>query len=232
MCYDCYYVQSLTLILNKIQIIFNFIQSDIFCRKMRDNLYPYCLLLLLILFAPVNGAAKSSDTFVDSLKQQLSVVKSDKDKVDILIQLSIQANCRERLNYAEQALELAERSSYIKGSINAVYRIGYYQEVCAQKYPAALELYEKSLRMAREHNYTDIQFKLYNTMADCYTNMADYGRALNCYKNALELDLEKDNVIQTLGNSGVTYQRMGEYANALDNYQQAYNLLYQQIHLR
>ncbi|MCB9044661.1 MAG: tetratricopeptide repeat protein [Chitinophagales bacterium] len=197
---------------------------------MSASSYPrYLLIITLVIYCTEVSFAKAQEHIVDSLKHKLAKTHSDTAKADVLIELGYRAVCEQRLDYLEDALDISRKAEYQKGIMNASYKIGFYYSDCRKNYITAIEWSEKSLALARAQKDVQYQFKAYNQMADCYKNMADYGKALACYKHIIDLDIDRDNIIQTLGNTGVVYQDMGEYANALDNYQKAYNLLYQDI---
>lgn len=70
---------------------------------------------------------------------------------------------------------------------------------------------------------------VYKEASKHYTNKAQYDSAILYYNKLLSLNLGRDTVIQTLGNSGTVFQKMGDYAHALDNFQKAYSMLYEDM---
>lgn len=200
---------------------------------MRAASYPYYLVLLLLfvsLSTSVLGQAKS--TRIDSLKQKLSTTKSDSGKVDILILLSKELDCnqtQEKLKYLNESISISEKSGYENGLIESNMKMGEYHWSCTQNYRLAIQYLKNCLASSQIKSNINRHFQVYNIMASCYKKMAEYGSALACYKNILVLNLQQDRVIMTLGNSGAVYQEIGDYTNALNNYQQAYNLLYEGI---
>lgn len=66
-------------------------------------------------------------------------------------------------------------------------------------------------------------------IADNYLAVNRYHDALEYYIKALAKNKSKDRSIELLGNSGNVYVQVGDYINALNNYQAAYNILYEDM---
>jgi adenylate cyclase len=187
-----------------------------------------CLALLLVLNTPALG----SPALVDSLKRELSYTGSDSQRVFLLLQLGNATPCNDKkakLDYLMQALKIAEEQSYPGAIMHVEYRIGEYYENCLYNYDAAIEWHVKALRYTDDITNTPYRFNILRNIAECYTSKADFSSALEYYRRILNLDIGRDTVIQILAGSGVLYQNMGEFARALKHYQQAYNLLHEDI---
>lgn len=159
-------------------------------------------------------------------------MKSELSKVDILLELASNAPCnsgKQKLGYIMDALHRAEKLEYNKGTQRANFQLGQYYKNCAQNYDEAIVWYEKSLKHAKENKDAQSRFGAQNAIADCYDKKGEYSKALACYKEILAMPLGNDSMIQILGNAGNVYKNMGDYANALDKYQQAYNLLHKDM---
>ncbi len=186
----------------------------------------FCLMLLL------NAAGQQTSFSVDSLKKVLSRANSDSAKVLALIELGNATGCdnsKAKLDYLMKALNLAESNNYKNGIVNSERIIGEYYENCLHQFDKAIERYNKALVNGGETINTPDRFMLFNKIAGCYTLKADFSKALEYYGKILNLDIGRDTVIQILAGSGVLYQNMGDLPRALKHYQQAYNLLHEDI---
>ncbi|HEY9177737.1 MAG TPA: adenylate/guanylate cyclase domain-containing protein [Flavipsychrobacter sp.] len=184
--------------------------------------------LLLVLNIPAFG----SSSLTDSLKRALSYTRSDSQRATILLELGTAIPCTDKkakIDYLMQALKLAEEQNYQAVIMHVEYRIGVYYEKCLYNYDRAIEWHIRALRYTDEIANTPFRFQLLRDIAECYTSKADYSNALEYYRRILNLDIGRDTVIQILAGSGVLYQNMGEFARALKHYQEAYNLLHEDI---
>src|SRR5690554_543545 len=120
------------------------------------------LLLVFLLYTGIGAYAQKEGTdLIDSLKTELTIVKSDTAKVNILNELSEHAGWRinendTSLEYARQALDLATKANFKNGMAMSLENMGIaysqrydYQEAL-KKYSTALELYKETENKRRE----------------------------------------------------------------------------------
>lgn len=203
-------------------------------RKTRSMSFAtYCqtlLLLILMLHAPHIFGQEVED--IQLLEQQLRSLKPGRQQADVLIELSRKLKCTDsqsKLQYIQRSIELSEDIAYTEGLYEACFnRADYYKE-CTGDHKSALQWYNECLQLGNTLNDTNKLYRAYNKIAACYEGAADYVKALAIYRQMLKLELNKGKTIQVLGNSGVLYQDMGDYANALDMYQKAYSMLYEDM---
>lgn len=168
---------------------------------------------------------------LDSLKTVLKS-KKNKAKVDILQLISNELQCNDtqaKISYLNEALTLSEELQYEKGIFESLKLLGYYYSLCQQDYQSATDWHTQSLEFAQKNNQSNHQYIAYENLAECYNQQGIYKKAIACYTEILQLEISRDRKIQALGNSGVVYKSIGEYAKALRNYQDAYNLLFQDM---
>lgn len=189
----------------------------------------YILLLLTICLSIHPAWVKHAIAKADSLKHLLTTNISDANRVDVLNLLSEHtrdAHLDAKMDYAKQALSLATSNSYSNGMIAAQFNMGSCYEECHNDYKQATDWYKKAYELTIQTNNVEDQIKILNELASCYEKLAEYKDALAAYFKMLELTKDDDLKIQVLANSGTIFQNMGVYGNALENFQQAYNILF------
>ena len=188
-----------------------------------------CLVAALLCYACSFAAPPAKQ---DSLLKRVTGIASRQTQVDVLSKVAADLDCKDsvrKLLYLNQALKTAEETDYKKGKDRILFEVGWCYETCYRKYSDAIKWYTKGLETARRDGNTGRQFSLQNYIANCYSQMADYSAALQCYKNILAMPVGRDTLIQAHGNAGITYQSMGDYTNALAQYQHAYNMVHQDM---
>lgn len=90
-----------------------------------------------------------------------------------------------------------------------------------------LDSLKKELKITKDRGVTN---RILLRIAEIHEDEERYQYALKYYKRILdEKDTERDLSIQVLGNAGTIYAQVGDYANALQNYQRAYSILYEDM---
>ena len=184
---------------------------------MRDNvkrLHPVFSLFLLLTFSV--GVAQTP--VIDSLKNELEK-SSDVDRFEILIGLfreSISTDYATALDYAKQAGAQAEAlgdSLFMVRAYNAEgwvkMKIGHPQQ--------AIPYFEKALNIAKMKNFNEQTKFLLNNMAQAYTDMASYDKALDYNFQSLEIR-EREGDPTSIS---ITYNNIGSVYSYLKNYESA-----------
>ncbi len=127
------------------------------------------------------------------------------------------------LNYAEEALKLANKINYKKGIADAFNFIGLvYTD--QDNYASALEYYHKSLKLAEEIGYKKQVAWSLNNIGLVYWKKGNYPLALDYYQKSLKIFEEighKKGIAICLNNIGLIYNYQGNYPQALDYYQKS-----------
>jgi len=130
----------------------------------------------------------------------------------------------EALKYYERALELfteADDERYISFALNETGRAYYLRGEISR----ALEFYGKALPIRHALNDRKGESFTLVSMGRAYSNgFGDDARAFNLYQQALKLQREINNrrlIAQTLGDIGRLHYKAGEYAAALEHYNDA-----------
>ncbi|QHV96700.1 tetratricopeptide repeat-containing sensor histidine kinase [Spirosoma endbachense] len=183
------------------------------------------LLLICVLLNLPHGVAfaqaKVGQARLDSLLAELPRVKPDTNRVKLLNGIGneyLNSNLNEGINYASQALALAQRLTWKKGIAAAYTRLGnlYFTK---SDYPQALTAYLSGLRMAEELKDKNRISTITGNVGGIYFLMANYPKALAYFGKALKGAKELGNkrgVFLWQGNIGNVYSEQGEFAKALD----------------
>lgn len=192
---------------------------------MRSLSFSLCCMLFLL--CSVTAYTQGRQT-VDSLKRILATERTDTIRALLMMELARPYDCEHpdtNIYYAKKAINLSERINYSHGLSLANFLIGKSYAQCKDEYAAAIDWYNKALNYPT-HSVID-SYNILFSIALCYGQLAKYNEAIEYYEKALKLNIDNERKIQVLGNAGGLYQRLGSFIKAIDNYQQAYNLLYE-----
>ena len=157
---------------------------------------------------------------IDSIKLLVKTEKVDSIVIDFYINLSrkyVQKNNDSALVYAEKAYQLANRISAEKWKAVALCQMGLINFNLGNL-TDAMELYNKSLFIAKATNYDNYITENYKLIGASYAYQKEYRIALNYNKKSLViLTAIKDtlNIARTYGNMAVYYRRLGIYDSSL-----------------
>jgi tetratricopeptide (TPR) repeat protein len=189
-------------------------------------------IILLLLFVQA-GWFVFSQTKEDSLLKVLAAQKEDTGRVNTLNSLSWEfynSNSNRSLQYAKQALKLAESLHFTKGLAAALNTIGiaYYFK---GNYPEALNNYVRAARIleqeppeARDNSNKKKLSALYNNIAAIFLTQSRYADAENYFLKSLNIDGElgdKKGMAQSYNNIGTIYKDLEQYEKALNYYLKA-----------
>lgn len=181
----------------------------------------FIVFLLLILTGQAYGQ-------IDSLEQQLQNLRGT-DKHELLLKLSKEywfVDLDKSLDYAEQALTLAEKSRDPVQMAEAYNRIGnvYYFQAENHK---ALENYNKSKTISQDANYQSGIAKASNNIGLIYNILGDYDEAIKNFHVSLNIEEKANNkkgiAISTI-NLGNLYVYIKNYTKAIDLYRKGLSI--------
>jgi len=185
-----------------------------------------CLFLLFGFSLFLSSQQKQAD----SLGTLLKTDKEDTTKVkhlNILAQLLEQHGEFEvSLQYANQALILAQKNNYFAGTAKAnttLASIYYYKS----DYLKALNYYMDGLKVDSLHGYSIASASILSNIARIYNVQGIFSKALEYDLKALKiakLSKDKKGEARYIGNMGDIYLSQGDYKNALDDYSQSLKL--------
>lgn len=194
------------------------------CNCGRITAYSIFQFLLLFFLYFNSTLCFAQNKRIDSLQTLLATDRQDTNKVSHLYQLALQyekLDEREiRLNYGQQALNLARELNFLKGIARASYVIGdaYFEQ---EDYPNALTNFIESLNCSKAIGDKRGIVKRLNNIGIAYSNLGNYPKALEYYFEALEMTEEqgdKNGEGSNLGNIGIIKYDQGEYLESLNYY--------------
>jgi adenylate cyclase len=178
-------------------------------------------------------AQKQGQPKIDSLQAVLKTAKEDTSKVNTLnlicwekINISEYAEARK---YANEALALAEKIGFKKGTADSYHQIGIIYDYLYD-YPNALEYYQKCLTIMKQlGNQDDIADNL-KGIGNVYKHLSDYPKALEYYQNALTINEQlgnKKGIAFNLVNIGNVYKDLSDFPKSLEYEQKALTIFEQ-----
>lgn len=172
---------------------------------MKYRLHIFLLVSCLLFASRVVHAGK-----LDSLRNGISLEKSDTQKVNLLLDLSKEfrnTSADSAMFYAVEARKLAEEHNYQKGIGYALKAIGMAYNVKGD-YVEALRYWKESLRIFEESSNKEGVANMLNNIGVIYYNRGDEAKALDYYIRSLKVSEEigdKHRIATALMNVGGVY---------------------------
>lgn len=166
---------------------------------------------------------------LDALDAQPDEGTDSTEKVKLLAELAY-ALCRsapeEAEGHARQALALADRMGFKKGSAESRLTIGT-SYLVRGRYAEALEFYDESLRICDEIGDQRSAASCYSNIGLIHRNRGDHEQALAWHLKALRIKEElgdRPGIARAYNNIGIIYDERSDYSHALDYYHRALQL--------
>ncbi|GCC50017.1 ATP-binding protein [Chryseotalea sanaruensis] len=172
----------------------------------------------------------SGQPTIENLKRKLEASSSDKERADILNQLTAQSwdyNFEEALNYAREAYAIASRLQDSELLVKSLTDIGMYHYFNGD-YKIAKQYYKDAIAAAKENNFGDYPAYTLTRIGNLYRVQGGYDSANFFYKKSLELLKGKDAAIALSS----VYHNLGWLNYELSNYNEAMHYLRQSLSLR
>jgi len=156
---------------------------------------------------------------IDSLKRDIVSNNDDTSKVFTFLRLCNHYLDHERdsaMQYAQDALNLAISTNFIKGEAQSLNFIGSILNSIGN-YPKALEFHLNALKKAEDLKNERLIYSTYNNIARVSTERTDYRAALEYYfkaQNGFKSIDDKFFLTTALTNIGDTYDRMNQFDSA------------------
>lgn len=179
-------------------------------------------LVAAVLLASSCGVAHAADSRPEALRQRLAVVVGA-ERVAVLndLAVAVRGNApEESIDWATQALELAERIGDDEGRARSLNNLGIAHYFLAD-YDRALELYERSLDVSERLGSKEAVANALNNIGVIHYVRGDYDRTLDYYSRALELRREtgdRTGLAKSYNNLGNVYYSAGRYEESLEYY--------------
>lgn len=188
-----------------------------------------CLIsLFIIIFSPALRGEKTIDQKIADLEENLPTV-TGKEKVDTLNQISnafINKSADQCIQYADQALKLAQQLQYPKGEAYALNYIAIGSIILGNP-EKGRECFEKALEIFEKSGEKKGIASTLNNLGSFYKRLSDYEKALEFYLKSLEMEKKigrKLGIAITLDNIGNVYEGLDNYDKSLEYYLKALNL--------
>jgi two-component sensor histidine kinase len=185
--------------------------------------------LLLIFFLPC-FQLKAGEVKTDSLLQVISITKVDSIKIITLLELSEvlkKTESKKAFSYANQALALAERSSY-KKAIPKAYKLIADVYRLEANYIQAKDFYFKAFDLYKELNDQKGMSSASNYIGLMYDNEGLYADALKFYYVSLRIN-ERLNDKESIA---ISYNNIGGVNDLLGNYEEALSFYFKSLKLK
>ncbi|MDX2249722.1 MAG: adenylate/guanylate cyclase domain-containing protein [Bacteroidia bacterium] len=182
------------------------------------------LFSLLTLFTLVFASQLPAQANLDKIKQGLAAAPENEAKINLLIEASRDVNQvhpREALEFASEALALAQKLRSKEGVVNAYSNIGLVY-INQDKYTLARESLEKAIdlktQLVKEKpSWKGSIAKDYRLLGVCFEKLNQLEKALDNLQKGVSLALEVKNMEEI----ALGYNSIGEVNIAMENYQGA-----------
>jgi signal transduction histidine kinase/AmiR/NasT family two-component response regulator/HPt (histidine-containing phosphotransfer) domain-containing protein len=155
------------------------------------------------------------------LKVQYEQARSEKDKIDILIQMALdlrEGDPEAAMNMADEIIERSELANYLAGVGNGYNHRGACYWIMGE-YEDGLDELTEAYVIAKEIKDSSLEAKVLNNFGRIYRNLGDLDSALRDFEAALEINeklgIELNQTIN-LTNISNLYYDLGDYDTALE----------------
>ncbi|MDP1802741.1 MAG: tetratricopeptide repeat protein [Bacteroidota bacterium] len=177
-------------------------------------------IFIFFIFLGLGKTITPQNKNVDSLKNILSSLPADTQKVNVLYDLayrSFDSDPDITIKYGNEALDIAQKQNSPKHIANVynVIALGY---SIKNEYQNALKYFENALVVREKIKDKNGVAKILGNMGNIYWNMSDYPKALDHQLRSLKLKEEagnKQGVANSLGNIANIYSSLGDDDKAL-----------------
>lgn len=194
--------------------------------------------VLFSLFCLANNAfSQTKNNLIDSLEivlkknQEQKVLAHKKDylKIDttrvntlnlLSIELIFSADLKRAEQFANEALEIANKVDFKRGQANAYNNLGEFFRKQSD-YPLAMQNLEKSLKISNVIDYKEAIANTYHNMANVYNNTSNYPEALKYNFASLKIRegiKDRFGIARSYNNLGIVSTKIRNYKDALKYY--------------
>jgi two-component system, NtrC family, sensor kinase len=177
-------------------------------------------LFLICFFFQTGFAQISHQAIIDSLKQALSISKTDTASVLSMVELADQykfSNVDSALLYAQKALVASRKINFYEGEYKSLFIMGYTLSMAGNS-TRALELELRALRITEKYNFTMGRGQILNRLGIIYRSAKDYSSSLLYHKQSMQLFNASHNYNMAVPAEvylGMTYYRLNQLDSAL-----------------
>lgn len=192
-------------------------------KKGRIFWYSVNILFCLLFIVRVVPVSSAGNVDMDSLKNRLSQIEPDTNKVWLLRDIAYyyqNLDSDSAIHYSQKAIDLAELMQFHNGQIWSLYQKAFAYEL-KHGIDSALVVYEKTLQIAAYQKDHLSLAKLYNALGVAYYYAGNFHYAVAYYHRSYQLSDSlsyRQGLNQSLNNLGVIYRMQRRYEQALELY--------------
>ncbi len=185
------------------------------------------ILLLTITLVTINISAQNN---IDSLQEALTNAKTDTAKIPILLDLSWQLKSDDSetaMNYAQHALELAQKENDTKSQATALKTIGVIY-LFKGDYDKSEQYHKDALALFSAVNDSKGISGCYNNLGIIHELKGEFAKAAEQYQNSLKINQKINNnrgIASCYINLGNIFQLRGNYRQSIDYYLEALKIV-------
>lgn len=163
---------------------------------------------------------------IDSLLHCINSETNDSIKVNLMNELSgiyIINEPEKAKEYANKAIQIAEKFSYTKGATYSYDLLGIIH-LFEANYEKSVEYFSKSLEVYKELDLKKNSLGCLNNLGVTYSKLGNYSKAMECYQESLIFAEELNDlsgVSNCLTNIGLIYQYQGNFTKAIEYHQKS-----------
>lgn len=175
---------------------------------------------LLFLFS-YNLLFAQNQVKIDSLEQVLQSDITDKERVDTYVKIAqayYQSDSLQVFQYANKAIELAEKIAYQEGKIDASCELGW-MNMTLGNYANTEAIFKQVIQDAQKIKYKKGIASGYDGLGFFLKKKGEYEQALDYHNKALKIFQDLDNqkgIALSYNNIGTIYRKKSNYETALD----------------
>lgn len=188
----------------------------------------YYFAFFLYFFTIFSSFAQKNNNKIDSLEKLLATQK-DTSQVNIYLLLSLEnklKNPAKSLEYAEKALQNAQKIDFKTGETNALIAIGAAEDLKGN-FNKAITLYTQAQTQAQNLTQPILMAMIYNNIGLTYSKSGNYPESLKNYLQALKIYEQsqmQEKEANVLENIAILHQLQQDYDKALAYYNQALSI--------
>ncbi len=184
-------------------------------------------IILIIALSIFNSSISfGNESVVDSLLNELNIVKEDSSKIKLFLKISWEYHTsrpKETIAYGERALGLSKAIEYKKGEISSLNHIGIGYDILGDL-DKAMEYYKGACKAAEEMGNKRMVRSYTNNVGLIHQKKGNYKKAMECFHKALEMTDEQKNKKTAsilLNNIGIIHSAELRYEKALEYFERS-----------
>jgi signal transduction histidine kinase/DNA-binding response OmpR family regulator len=181
----------------------------------------FLVMIALSCCKTVVGQTRPSE--IDSIERSIKSAATDTGRVIIMLAAVRSLPCEDSalyLRYLSKCLTISKNIQWESGLAQTYNFLGDIYSACPElrNYDTSVKYYGMAVRAAEAAGDNTLQIASLSEAGSVYESMTKYPKALNCYKQILDLSPSPPTRMGALGNIGSIYTAIGDYPLALSYY--------------